>query len=407
MGTEDIKRKLYEFKEAANTEIETDSEVGEYLTPLPSLLSDPVVTASSGCSLSAEDVEAKLAEFGVQGKVEDIKVGPLVSRYEIRLAAGVRLSQIQNLSEDLAVALKSNKVRIEAPIPGTSLVGIEIGNDTPAIIPFKKVVDDIAVLPGEELNPEYELPVAIGTDTLNKNVILELTKMPHLLIAGQTGSGKSVGLQTILMSIIYTKQPNECQLVLVDPKRVEMASYSALPHLRYPIINEPEKAVEIFDELVREMEARYEILAQAKVRNIKGYNEANPDDKMPYIVVVVDEMADLMMSSPKQLEKSIVRLAQLARAVGIHLVLATQKPTVKVITGLIKSNMPSRISFLVASKNDSRVILDRNGAEKLLGRGDMLVLHPGNPEPERVHGAWISDKDISEVLDFIKVGMEG
>jgi S-DNA-T family DNA segregation ATPase FtsK/SpoIIIE len=279
----------------------------------------------------------------------------------------------------------SGNVRILAPVPGTNLVGIEVANEAQDVIGLRSVL--------ESYKGTERLPIAIGVDTVGQAKIFDLTKMFHVLIAGQTGSGKSVCINSIILSLLYTKTPDECQLILVDPKRVEMTPYHDIPHLRCPVVTEPAEAPGIFSSLIAEMERRYEVLAEKQVRNIEGYNELG-GPRMPYIVTVVDEMADLMMTSGKGLEKMIVRLAQLSRAVGIHLVLATQKPIVEVITGMIKSNMPSRIAFRVASNMDSRVILDCGGAEKLVGRGDMLVLYPGISEPERYHGAWVSDDEI-------------
>ena len=338
----------------------------------------------------------KLAEFGFKATVEGRSVGPVVTRYELRLAPGMKLSQLRSVSEDLAVALESDRVRIQAPIPGTSLVGVEIVNDTRATVGFKSSLKE-AIRLGRGKDRKMELPMALGCDTAGNPKVMDLARMPHLLVAGQTGSGKSVGLSTVILSLIYTKRPDECRLVLVDPKRVELSMYSKVPHVDQ-VVTESEDAVEMFSGLVTEMESRYRLLEQAGVRNISAYNRDGV--KMPYIVVVVDEMADLLMSV-KAVESDIVRLAQKARAVGIHLVLATQKPVVKVITGLIKSNVPSRLSFQVASKTDSRVILDCNGAEKLSGLGDMLAFYPGVSEPERLHGAWVSDTEIMSVVNSI------
>jgi S-DNA-T family DNA segregation ATPase FtsK/SpoIIIE len=286
----------------------------------------------------------------------------------------------------------SGHVRILAPIPGTGLIGFEIPNKEPATIGLNKVLT--------EYDGKQKLPMCIGVDTVGKPRIFDLVKMPHLLIAGQTGSGKSVCLNSIILSLIFTKTPDEVQLILIDPKRVEMTNYKDLPHLYRPVIVEPAEATQAFNDLTIEMERRYKVLSEAGVRNIESYNASGL--KMPYIVVIADEMADLMMTSGKELETMIVRLAQLSRAVGIHLVLATQKPIVKVITGLIKSNMPSRIAFQVASRGDSRVILDCNGAESLVGHGDMLMAYPGAPEPERFHGCWVSDAEITAVTDSLK-----
>ncbi len=343
-------------------------------------------------SLSSHDLENRIAELGFDTAVQDIKHGPVVTRYELKLSKGVRIAQIKKITEDIAMALMSSNIRIQAPIPGTACVGIEMMNETRSIIGFRDIFTT---------DSNTKIPIVLGTDTIGNPKIIDLTTMPHLLIAGQTGSGKSVCINSILLSILFTRTPDECQLVLVDPKRVEMASYNNLSHLRCPVVTEPSEAVHVFSDLIEEMDRRYKLLADYRVRNIESFNK-NSDTKLPYIVTVVDEMADLMMTSGKELEKMIVRLAQLARAVGIHLVLATQKPIVKVITGLIKSNMPSRISFQVSSKNDSRVILDCNGAEALAGKGDMLMIYPGASEPERYHGAWISDDEINCVTDYVR-----
>jgi DNA segregation ATPase FtsK/SpoIIIE, S-DNA-T family len=337
-------------------------------------------------------LQEKLHEFELDGQVVNVRQGPVISRYEVKLANGVRLGKVRAVAEDLGLALMADHIRIQAPIPGTSLVGFEVANKELATIGLNKIL--------AEYVGDQKLPMAIGVDTVGKPRIFDLAKMPHLLIAGQTGSGKSVCLNSIILSLIFTKTPEQVQLILVDPKRVEMASYRDIPHLNRPVIVEPAEATEAFRDLTVEMERRYQVFAEAGVRNIESYNASGL--KMPYIVVIVDEMADLMMTSGKDLETMIVRLAQLSRAVGIHLVLATQKPIVKVITGLIKSNMPSRIAFQVASKGDSRVILDTNGAESLVGRGDMLMAYPGAPEPERFHGAWVSDGEISAVTDSLK-----
>lgn len=343
-------------------------------------------------------LEDRLHEFGLEGEVVKVTKGPVVSRYEIKLAKGVKLSQVRSISEDLAVALTVERVRILAPIPGTSLIGIEIINRKPATVCLRKVMGKI----DKEI-----LPMAVGVNTSGVPKVVDLTAMPHLLVAGHTGSGKSVYLNSVILSILYSKTPDECKLVLVDPKRVEMTAYRNIPHLLRPVINDPEEALAAFSELVEIMDGRYRVLEENGAKNIASYNAGG--GKMPYIVVVVDEMADLMMQAdqtrkrgePNLLERNIIRIAQLARAVGIHLVLATQKPSTDVITGMIKSNIPSRISFQVASKSDSRVILDCNGAEKLAGRGDMLLLGPGMEEPERFHGAWVSDEDITAVAKSI------
>jgi S-DNA-T family DNA segregation ATPase FtsK/SpoIIIE len=381
------------FRELNRVKATAKAIVKEYKAPSISYLKDydydPRLSESR---IDPSILQDKLREFGLEGEVVNVRVGPVITRYEVKLASGVRLGKVRAVIEDLGIALMSGHVRILAPIPGTSLIGFEIPNKEPATIGLNKVL--------AEYDGKQKLPMCIGVDTVGKPRIFDLVKMPHLLIAGQTGSGKSVCLNSIILSLIFTKTPDEVQLILIDPKRVEMTNYKDLPHLNQPVIVEPAEAAQAFKDLTVEMERRYKVLSEAGVRNIESYNASGL--KMPYIVVIADEMADLMMSSGKELETMIVRLAQLARAIGIHLVLATQKPIVKVITGLIKSNMPSRIAFQVASKGDSRVILDTNGAESLVGRGDMLMSYPGTPEPERFHGAWISDKEIQDVVSSIK-----
>lgn len=390
-----LKKKLKAIQELNSSSPKNQViEKVRYQFPSLSLLNDYTNEGASSKLIEPIDLETKIAEFGIESCVNEIRKGPVITRYEIKLAKGTRISQVRNISEDLALALMSDRVRIQAPIPSTSLVGIEIANEKQAIIGFKRVFEGIAFP-----DTEYHLPIVLGTDTVGNPKVIDLAKMPHLLIAGQTGSGKSVFINNIILSILYTHRPEECQLILVDPKRVEMTSYENIPHLRYPVVTEPQDALEVFSSLITEMENRYKILSKASVRNIESFNKQG--NEMPYIVCVVDEMADLMMTSGKALEKMIVRLAQLARAVGIHLVLATQKPVVKVITGLIKSNMPSRISFQVASKMDSRVILDCNGAESLIGRGDMLM-SSSTGDPERYHGAWVSDEEIHAITNSIK-----
>lgn len=389
----ELQTRLKEFRAAASEEV---IETSKYCQPSLGLLRN-YPSDASGSTLRPEVLERKLLEFDFRGKVVNVRKGPLITRYEVKLNAGVKISQIRRISEDLAIALMSDKVRIQAPIPGTALVGVEVLNEEPAIIGLREVMKA-----ARKLKKKYQLPLAIGTDTTGEPAILDLARMPHLLIAGQTGSGKSVSLNTIILSILYNQSPDECQLVLVDPKRVELSAYRYVPHLRCDVVTDPEDAVDVMGSLVSEMERRYRALETRGVRNIVSYNSLNDVERMPYIVTVVDEMSDLMLVSGRVLENYIVRLAQLARAVGIHLVLATQKPIVKVITGLIKSNMPSRVSFQVASKSDSRVILDENGAEKLAGRGDMLAMHPGVSEPERLHGAWVSDEEIAKVVETVR-----
>jgi len=373
--------------------IGTPSDVATFIEPPLDLLKDYKGEASES-TLKPLIIENKLGDYGIDGCVQDIHKGPMITRYDIKLARGTRVSQVRKLSEDLGIALMSGKVLIQAPIPGTDLIGIQVANEKVSTVGLKSILK-------EAQESEMELPIGVGVDILGEPKVVDLAKMPHLLIAGQTGSGKSVGLNSIIMSILYTKTPEECQLVIIDPKRVEMTSYNGIPHLLRPIVTDSNEAVDVFSDLVAEMDNRLSILAEAKVKNIASYNQVS-SEPMPYIVTVVDEMSDLMMTSSRLVEPHIVRLAQLARAVGIHLILATQRPTVKVITGLIKSNMPSRMSYQVASGCDSRVILDSNGAENLLGRGDLLMTYPGSSEPVRYHGAWISEQEIQEVCDYIK-----
>lgn len=392
MNLEKLKKNLAVMKKLNRLNENAIIETVKYTAPDLSLLKE-YNSRVINKHMDSMALEEKLSEFGFESHVEAVREGPVITRYELKLARGIRLAQVRNVSEDLAIALMSDTIRIQAPIPGTNLVGIEIANENAAVIGLKDILSGY--------DGKAKLPMAIGTDIIGEPKIFDLAKMPHLLIAGQTGSGKSVCMNSIIMSLLYTKTPDECELVLVDPKRVEMSSYAGISHLRVPVVTEPEDAVSVFSSLIEEMELRYRMLSNLKVRNIESYNSVS-GEKMPYIVALVDEMSDLMMTSGKELEAMIVRLAQLARAVGIHLVLATQKPIVKVITGLIKSNMPSRIAFQVASKLDSRVILDCNGAEKLIGRGDMLMLYPGIGEPERFHGAWVSDEEILAVTDHIK-----
>lgn len=393
LGITKLKKKLNVMKFLNDEDVTPKKRKRKYRKPPIHLLQEYTSNHIPN-SLKPGELENKISDLGFETAVHDIKHGPVVTRYELKLAKGVRISQIKKVSEDIAMALMSNNIRIQAPIPGTPYVGIELKNNERSIIGLRDMIDT---------ETSAKIPMMLGTDTIGKPKILDLVDMPHLLIAGQTGSGKSVCLNSIVLSILYTRTPEECQLVLVDPKRVEMASYDRVPHLRCPIVTEANEAVKVFSSLISEMERRYKLLSEYRVRNIESFNQKS-NTKLPYIVTIVDEMADLMMTSGKELEDMIVRLAQLARAVGIHLILATQKPIVKVITSLIKSNMPSRISFQVSSKMDSRVILDSNGAEALIGKGDMLLIGPGIPEPERFHGAWVSDEEIINITDYLSTG---
>lgn len=352
-------------------------------------------------------LEGKLAEFGVEAEVINVNIGPIITQYEVRPAAGVKVSKFLSLADDLALAIKAKGIRVQAPIPGRGLVGIEVPNKDRDTIYLKDVM-----LSDEMRNCKGALPIALGKDISGRPVATDLASMPHLLIAGATGSGKSVCVNTIINAILLQTSPDEVRLVLIDPKRIELSGYEGVPHLIQNVVTDNEYAYAALNWAVDEMESRYHLLQKYKVRNIGGYNaeiqkrkakgEELEDNEIPYIVIVVDEFADLIMTVGKDIERPITRLAQMARAIGIHLILATQRPSSKVITGIIKANFPSRIAFQVSSKVDSRVIIDTNGAEKLLGRGDMLFLPPGKAVPERIHGAYISDSEITELVEYLK-----
>ncbi len=345
-----------------------------------------------------------LANFGVEAKVVGVNPGPTVTQYEVQPAAGVKITRIASLENDLALALKCGHLRIVAPIPGKAAVGIEVPNSQGRVVTLKELIAN-----DNFLGSSKKLTVALGKDIAGEAVYGSIKEMPHVLVAGSTGSGKSVCVNTLIASLIFKYNPEELRMVLVDPKRVEMTIYKGLPHLALPVVNDPKEAHLALKWLVREMEDRYQQLAHVGARDIDTFNqkmaakrEAGEKDKynMYYIVVLVDELADLMMTAKDQVEDSITRLAQMARAVGIHLVLATQRPSVEVITGIIKANFPSRIAFQVFSKVDSRTILDMNGAEALLGRGDMLYLASGAPKPLRLQGAFVTMEEIERLVDF-------
>ncbi len=355
-------------------------------------------------------LEEKLNDFGVQGKVVQVNPGPIITRYEIELAPGIKVNRVHNLSDDLAMAMKATRVRILAPIPGKSAVGIELPNSKPSTIYLREILASDK-FPGSK----GSITLAIGKTIIHEPYVTDLTRMPHLLVAGQTGSGKSVCINCIISSILYSKAPEDCRLLMIDPKVVELALYNDIPHLLSPVVTDVREAVKCLKWAVAEMERRYRLLAKVAVRNISGFNEkfekaqikegllsTEENKKLPYIVFIIDELADLMMTAANEVESHIVRLAQLARAVGIHLIVATQRPSANVITGLIKANMPSRIAFQVASKIDSRVILDQNGADKLLGRGDMLFIPPGIAEPVRLHGALVTDGETEAIVEAVR-----
>ncbi len=373
-------------------------KVGRYRLPPIDLLDPPPPSRDKADRSSLEEkaalLEEKLSNYGVTGKVVSIHYGPVVTMFEFQPAPGVKVSRIANLSDDIAMAMKALGVRIVAPIPGKDVVGIEIPNDHREAVYFREIVGS-----NKFKASSSPLTMALGKDIFGKPFVADLKKMPHLLVAGATGSGKSVGLNTIICSILYKSTPQEVKFIMVDPKMLEFSVYNGVPHLITPVITDPRKAASALGWAVTEMERRYALLTQWGVRNIEGYNRM-AEEPLPYIVVVIDELADLMMVAAKDVETLIARLAQKARAAGIHLVVATQRPSVDVITGLIKANFPSRISFKVTSKVDSRTILDTMGAEKLLGMGDMLFLPPGSSDLVRLHGAYISDKEILRVASF-------
>lgn len=347
---------------------------------------------------NAEIIHDTLAEFNINVEMEGANIGPKVTQYTLKPPSGVKLSRITALDSSLALNLAAPTLRIEAPIPGKRSVGIEVPNMKPADVRLYGILNSEAWK-----NTREPLSFSIGLDISGEPVIGELNKMPHLVIAGQTGSGKSVMINSLLCSLLYRNTPADMKLILVDPKQVEMAPYNDIPHLLTPVITEPEKTISALKWAVGEMERRYSLLHEERVRDIKSYNQKQIEEAMPYIVIVVDEMADLMMMAKRDVESLVVRIAQKARAVGIHLVLATQRPSVDVITGLIKANVPARLAFTVASQVDSRTILDQVGAEKLLGQGDMLMLTPSMAKPKRVQGAFLSDDEVIKITDYLRL----
>jgi len=346
-------------------------------------------------------LENVLSNFGITAKVVNATQGPTVTRYEIEPAPGVKVSRIVNLTDDIALNLAAQHIRMEAPIPGKSAIGIEVPNKTTEAVHLRDVLDC-----SDFKDARGGIPVGLGKDIAGKPVITDLAKMPHLLVAGTTGSGKSVCVNTLISSILFSRKPEEVKLLLIDPKMVELSIYNGIPHLMAPVVTDMKKTAAVLRWAVREMEARYKAFAASGKRDIKSYNEAHPKAAMPLIVLIIDELADLMMTAPDDIEESISRLAQMARAAGIHMVLATQRPSVNVITGSIKANVPSRISFAVGSQIDSRTILDMAGAEKLLGKGDMLFAPIGANKPIRVQGAFISDDEVEHLVEFVKAQRE-
>ncbi|MGD2186682.1 MAG: DNA translocase FtsK [Desulfobacterales bacterium] len=357
--------------------------------------------------MQSQLLEKKLEDFGVQGKVIEVAPGPVITTFEYEPAPGVKINKIVNLTDDLALAMRAISIRIVAPIPGKAAIGIEVPNANRQVVKFKEVIASSAFEKSKS-----KLTLCLGKDIVGNPIVAELDKMPHLLIAGATGTGKSVALNAMICSLLYKAKPDEVKLIMVDPKRIELSSYDGIPHLITPVVTNPKKATNALFWAVREMERRYELLSEMGARNIKQYNNKvaklqKPVDKeapemLPYIVVIVDELADLMMLSSRDVEVALTRLAQMARAGGIHLILATQRPSVDVLTGIIKANFPTRLTFQVSSKTDSRTIIDTVGAENLLGNGDMLFLPPGTAKLQRIHGAFISENELSQINAFLR-----
>ncbi|MFH1610484.1 MAG: DNA translocase FtsK 4TM domain-containing protein [Patescibacteria group bacterium] len=362
------------------------------------LLSDKKEAPTSGnIKINQEIIQKTLEHFGINVEMGEVSVGPTVTQYTFKPASGVKVSQITTLNNDLALALAAHPIRIEAPIPGKSLIGVEVPNQKNALVSLKEtLISDLFK------NRKTNLSMAIGKDVSGKPWLADLGKMPHLLIAGATGSGKTVGINSIIISLLYQNQPDDLKFIMVDPKRVELPQYNNIPHLLCPVITDVKKTINALRWAVKEMERRLQVLSNVNKRNIDAYNATGPKEKMSYLIIIVDELADLMSAAGPEIEAAIVRLAQMSRAVGIHLVLATQRPSVNVITGLIKANIPARIAFSVVSLMDSRTILDTSGAEKLLGNGDMLFITAELSKPVRLQGAFLSDAEIERVVGFLK-----
>lgn len=385
----------------------TVGEEDAYRLPPISLLQQPDAERTADISAELKATATKLVDtlrsFGVETRIVDISRGPAVTRYELQPAAGVKISKITNLADDIALNLASAGVRIEAPIPNKAAVGIEVPNKTSSVVRLREILESSAFT-----NAKSKLTVALGRDISGNAIVTDIAKMPHGLIAGATGSGKSVCINSIIMSLLFNADPDEVKLLMVDPKMVELGNYNGIPHLLVPVVTDPRKAAGALGWAVTEMEKRYKLFAENNVRNLAGYNHlAEIDDSiipMPQIVIIIDELADLMMTAPSEVEDSIQRLTQKARAAGMHLIVATQRPSVDVITGTIKNNIPTRIAFAVSSTVDSRTILDMSGAERLMGRGDMLFHPVGFPKPVRVQGCFVHDDEVEAVVNFIKNG---
>ena len=403
------------------TEIEVEEKISEpimavtsetdqtYILPSMQQLNPPPEHDQSGeysvIQTNAKKLEQTFLSFGVKAKVTQVHLGPAVTKYEVMPDTGVKVSKIVSLQDDLALALAAKDIRIEAPIPGKSAVGIEVPNSEVAVVTLREVLEA-----NEQVKVGAKLLVSLGRDVTGQAIAAELNKMPHLLVAGSTGSGKSVCINGIIVSLLMRAKPSEVKMMMIDPKMVELSVYNGIPHLLAPVVTDPRKAAQALQKVVSEMERRYDLFSHSGTRNIEGYNEfidisnegaMEKQPKLPYIVVIVDELADLMMVASSEVEDAITRLAQMARAAGIHLIIATQRPSVDVITGIIKANIPSRIAFAVSSAVDSRTILDMGGAERLLGRGDMLYLPAGASKPVRVQGAFVSDHEVERIINSV------
>ncbi len=382
-----------------------------YVLPSHKFLEDPddrpAATDDKNLRMLSQLLEKKLEDFGGHGKVVAVSPGPVITTFEYEPAAGVKINKIVNLSDDLALALRAISIRIVAPIPGKAVIGIEVPNTTREMVRFKEIVAS-----GAFDKSKSKLTICLGKDIVGNPVVAELDKMPHLLIAGATGTGKSVALNAMICSLLYKATPDEVKLIMVDPKRIELSNYDGIPHLITPVVVDAKKATNALFWAVREMERRYELLSEKNTRNITQYNkkiekENKPGEedelqKLPYVVIVIDELADLMILASRDVEITLTRLAQMARAAGIHLILATQRPSVDVLTGIIKANFPTRLTFQVSSRTDSRTIIDSNGAESLLGSGDMLFLPPGTAKLQRIHGAYLSESELIQITKFLR-----
>ena len=409
---EELKQKPIEQEslESKNKHVETEEDLS-YRLPKFSEIFDPLkpkkINSTEFTKSNKEILERVLRDFGINAKVVEIHIGPTVTEYELIVPAGTKVNRIVNINKEIALALAAKDVIIQAPIPGKSTIGVEIPNPTISSVTLREVLES-----PQNLKSDAKICAALGKDIMGTPKVMDLTKMPHLLVAGSTGSGKSVCINGIIASILMRYKPNEVKLVLVDPKKVELTNYNGIPHLLCPVVSDPKKASLTLQKVVTEMDKRFTIFSEQEVKNISGYNDLiekenkkhpeNPQAKMPYIVVIIDELADLMLVASKEVEDSITRITQLARAAGIHLIVATQRPSTDVITGLIKNNIPSRISFAVSSQIDSRTILDQPGAEKLLGKGDMLYFPMGEASPTRIQGCFINDDEIKRLIDFCK-----